>query len=63
MFKSIDVSDSGSIEFSEFVLAVVNKNSLLTRENLACVFGLFDYEKNNKVTFNEFKRFFNDMGK
>ena len=53
MFRQIDVSDSGSIEYSEFVLAVVNKNQILTKDNVAHVFSLIDQERTNNVTKHE----------
>lgn len=42
MFNIIDVSGSGQIEFSEFLLACIPQKTLLTNENLAIVFKIFD---------------------
>lgn len=42
MFEIIDVSGSGQIEFSEFLLACIPQKSMLTSENLAIVFKIFD---------------------
>jgi calcium-dependent protein kinase len=42
MFDTIDVSGSGEIEFSEFMMACIPEKVLLTNENLAVVFKVFD---------------------
>ena len=42
MFNTIDVSGSGQIEFSEFLLACIPEKDLLTNENMAVVFKIFD---------------------
>ena len=55
MFRNIDISMSGTIEFSEFVLAVVNKNKILTKENVAWIFSLIDREKTNSISKFEMK--------
>jgi calcium-dependent protein kinase len=42
MFMIIDVSGSGKIEFSEFLMACIPEKVLLTNENMAVVFKIFD---------------------
>ena len=42
MFNQIDVSGSNVIEYDEFLISCIQENTLLTNENLAVVFNIFD---------------------
>ena len=56
----IDVDGSGFIEYEEFLRASLNKDKLLTTENLQVVFNMFDKDKSGKITPDELK---NVLGK
>ena len=42
IMKNVDVDRNGYIEYSEFLLASINKKELLSKENLKKAFQLFD---------------------
>jgi hypothetical protein len=56
VFKYIDQAKTGYIEYEEFVRACVNKNELLTEENLKTTFVLFTKTDENKnISCQDFK--------
>lgn len=58
MFNNIDVSESGLIEYTEFMLACIPEKVLLTNENLASVFKIFDDDGSGEITSNEIREVF-----
>lgn len=56
MFSIIDVSGSGEIEYSEFMLACIPEKKLLTNENMAVVFKVFDSDGSGSICQEEIKR-------
>jgi Ca2+-binding EF-hand superfamily protein len=42
IFKAVDTSDSGYIEFTEFVVASAKAQNLLSDQNLKSAFNMFD---------------------
>ena len=42
IFKEVDLDGNGEIEFSEWIVASIDKNSLITDEKLKMAFALFD---------------------
>lgn len=56
VFKYIDQAKTGYIEYEEFVRACINKNNLLTEENLKTTFILFTKTDENKnISCQDFK--------
>lgn len=56
ILKFIDYSKTGTIEFEEFIRACINKNELLTDENLKTTFQLFTKdETKDHLSPSEFK--------
>ena len=55
IMSMIDNDNNGFIEYEEFLSASLNKEKLLTDENLLQVFQLFDKDSSGKVTANEIK--------
>ena len=50
MFNLIDMSGSGKIEYSEFMMACIPQRVLLTNENMALVFKRFDDDGNGFIS-------------
>jgi Ca2+-binding EF-hand superfamily protein len=50
MFATIDVSGNQNIEFSEFLLACIPEKVLLTNENMAVVFKIFDDDGSGSIS-------------
>ena len=55
IMSMIDVDGSGFIEYEEFLRACINKDKVLTTENLQTVFNMFDKDKSGKITPEELK--------
>jgi calcium-dependent protein kinase len=51
----IDVDGNGFIEYEEFLRACMNKNKILTTDNLQIVFNMFDKDRSGKITPEELK--------
>jgi calcium-dependent protein kinase len=56
MFYIIDVSGSNLIEYSEFMLACIPEKVLLTNENMAVVFKVFDEDGSGIISKEEIKK-------
>jgi calcium-dependent protein kinase len=56
MFAVIDASGSGQIEYSEFMVACIPEKILLTNENMAVVFKVFDDDGSGVINHEEIKR-------
>ena len=58
IFNNIDTDHNGLIEYEEFIRAAVDKNCLLSTNNLKFVFDYFDRDKNGSITFDEIEQIF-----
>jgi len=58
MFNRIDMSGSGKIEFSEFLMSCSSDMAMLTMDNLASVFRYFDDNGNGSISEDEIKTVF-----
>mmetsp|Transcript_30594 Transcript_30594/g.22679 ORF Transcript_30594/g.22679 Transcript_30594/m.22679 type:complete len:118 (-) Transcript_30594:47-400(-) len=50
-----DADGSGEIDYSEFVVATINKRKLLSEEKLTAAFKLFDKDGSGSISANEVK--------
>ena len=55
IMNSVDVDHSGYIDYSEFIVAVMNKRKLLSEENLKKAFDVFDKDGSGSISTNEVK--------
>ena len=63
MFNFIDVSSSGKIEFSEFLMACIPEKIFLTNENMAVVFKIFDDDGSGQISKDEVQSVFSHYAK
>lgn len=55
MFKAVDIDNSGTIDYTEFVMATMNEKDLITNERLKAAFRLFDKDGNGTISPDEIK--------
>lgn len=55
LFNSIDIDGSGKIEYSEFVLASMNEQQLLSEDRLKQAFAMFDKDGSGFIDADEVK--------
>ena len=55
IFKNVDIDGSGSIDYSEWVVATIDKKKLLTNEKLDAAFTLFDKDDGGSISALEVK--------
>jgi len=58
----IDRNKNGSIDYSEFVIATVNRKKLLAKSNLEATFKLIDKDESKSITLDELRDFFAGQG-
>ena len=63
MFNMIDMNKSGKLEFSEFLLCCIPEETILTMENVAIVYKLFDGDGSGCICKNEVQSVFQKYGK
>lgn len=55
MMKNLDSDHSGAIDYSEFIVGLMDKKKLLSESNLKQAFDLFDKDKSGTLTRDEIK--------
>ena len=55
LMKVIDMDCNGYIEYEEFIRATMDKDKLLSKQNLKFCFDFVDENKNGKISYNEIK--------
>lgn len=53
MCDRIDADGSGEIDFSEWLIAAIDKKNIMTEENLKCIFSMFDKDGGGSITLDE----------
>ena len=56
IFKQIDTDNSGTIEYTEFISACIEKNVYLNEQKLKDAFSLFDSDKSGKISRDEIEK-------
>jgi len=59
IMRAVDNNNSGTIDYTEFVMATMNRQKMLSKERLEAVFKLFDKDGNGYLTADELKEIFN----
>lgn len=57
IMEEVDTDKSGFIDYTEFIVATMTKEKLLTRKNLERSFKAFDKDNSGKITLEELKDF------
>jgi calcium-dependent protein kinase len=55
IYKEIDINGNGSIDYNEFISAAVDREELMTQENLVTAFNLIDTEKTGALSVNNLR--------
>jgi calcium-dependent protein kinase len=55
IMANIDFDDNGSIEFTEWCTATMDKRKMLSKERLKAAFNIFDQNGNGSISFEEVK--------
>jgi len=55
IFNNVDTDGSGKIEYSEWIIATINKENLCTPEKLEIAFSIFDKDKSGTICAAEVK--------
>jgi calcium-dependent protein kinase len=53
LIKKIDIDGDGEINYSEFLMASLNQNALLSSERLEQAFRMFDVDGNGEISIQE----------
>jgi calcium-dependent protein kinase len=62
IMDELDLNDSQTINYSEFLLATTNYRQLLTETHLAHIFSVIDVDRSKFITCRELAQFLNLMG-
>ena len=55
MMEMADTDESGYIDYTEFIIAAMDKEKLLSRKNLELTFSSFDLDHNGTISVEELK--------
>ena len=58
IFYSLDQNETGNIEYEELILALSDRQKLLSNKNLSEAFRFFDKDNNGFITWNEIAKLF-----
>lgn len=56
IMTTVDVDRNGTIDYSEFISATINKTKLLTKERMKIAFDHFDKNKSGSINIQELKQ-------
>lgn len=55
IMRLADIDGSGEIDYSEWLIATVNKKNLISEEKLKVAFEFFDKDKSGSISIDEIK--------
>ena len=62
IIKTVDFDNNGSIEFSEWCTATMDKRKMLSKERLKAAFNAFDTNGNGQISFDEVRQLLSHGG-
>ena len=62
IFSAIDTDGSGAIDYSEFLMATMNEQQLLSKEKLKAAFKMFDKDNSGTISREEIKEALGNVG-
>lgn len=62
IFKIADIDNNGTIEFSEWCTATMDKRKMLTTKRLKQAFDMFDENGNGSISYQEVKKLLDSKG-
>ncbi|CAD8079716.1 unnamed protein product [Paramecium primaurelia] len=61
IFQQVDKNNSGSIDYTEFVIATIDRQQLLSKQRLQMTFRMFDKDKSGLISVDELKEIFSGI--
>ena len=58
--RTIDLDGNGSIDYHEFLTATINRDKILSKQNLEFAFNAFDKDGSGKISLDEIAQIFNN---
>ena len=55
IMKEVDINNSGYIDYSEFLMATLKRDTLLSKSNLELAFKVFDQDSSGSITSNDLR--------
>lgn len=55
MFKEIDIDGNGTIDYTEFVMATMNQQNMMSNEKLMQAFKMFDKDGSGTISADEIR--------
>lgn len=55
LFSRVDIDKSNEIDYSEFVMAAMDKQDILSKDNLQAAFKMLDKDGGGTLSFDEIK--------
>ena len=55
MFKEIDIDGNGTIDYTEFVMATMNQQNMMSNEKLLQAFKMFDKDGSGTISADEIR--------
>lgn len=62
LFAKVDTDNSGEIEYSEFVVATLNEQSVLSNNKLQTAFKMFDKDQGGTISSDEIRQILSYSG-
>ncbi|CAD8205468.1 unnamed protein product [Paramecium pentaurelia] len=61
IFLQVDKNNSGSIDYTEFVIATIDRQQLLSKQRLKMTFRMLDKDKSGSISIDELKEIFSGI--